>query len=179
MKATPSKRVLIPVLVAHILLFFLLFFATLNAFIDTLVPENLASYHYAIRYEQIKTVKDAELSMSFATYRHNKTGSLISKDEHRALSPEEVSEYTFDSGWRYLCTANGVDYCIYSQSNGDTVKAVIAMRLSDKFLPWQVGTAFAAGALLIVALLYFLGLALLLKKLLAPKEPQSPAQGSQ
>ena len=90
-----------------------------------------------------------------------------------AYSQKDAENYVFHCGWRYLCTANGIDYCIYSEDQGEALESFVAMRLSDKFIPWQVGTAVAAGALLIVALLYFLGLALLLKKLLAPQKPQS------
>lgn len=174
MKITLKKGILIFVLIVHVLLFATLAIFGVNGLIDTLVPENLAHYHYYFSYEQLTTAEEAETKLTVLTYRHKESGALISEEEYSALSQKDAENYVLHCGWRYLCTANGIDYCIYSENQGDDLETFVAMRLSDKFLPWQVGTAFAAGALLIVALLYFLGLALLLKKLLAPKEPQSP-----
>jgi hypothetical protein len=149
-------------LIVHILLCRFLANEVLSVYVDTLVPENLAAFHHTVKYYRIDTVEEAEPFLSVITYSHSETGAKIHKEEYLALSSEEAQNYRFESGWRYLCTANNIDYRIYCRRNGETVKTIVAMYVFDTYLPWELGSAVVAIGLLLLAVFYAFGVLLLL-----------------
>jgi hypothetical protein len=107
-------------------------------------------------------VEEAEPFLSVITYSHSETGAKIHREEYLALSSEEAQNYRFESGWRYLCTANNIDYRIYCRRNGETVKTIVAMYVFGTYLPWELGSAVVAIGLLLLAVFYAFGVLLLL-----------------
>lgn len=141
-----------------------LLLGSLNVIVDSFVPRNLVEHHYMTQYRLIDSPQDMEENLSVTRYKHNSSGEILTNKEVALLEKDTQADYTVLDGWRYVCTANNIDYCIVSENVNGTVKTYVAMRLFDEFIPWQIGTVVSVvGSFLVLNAYLILGAALVKK----------------